>query len=192
MEWKITFTTYRDLSWMLLFLLCTCIMGARPMTWDQGNAGSRITGGTELCPWSRHFILCVVLIQPRKLPDMTGMYTVNSNNKTNQFLIMQYGGTSPRSSVSNMFGNRWESDCRSRGRVFDPGLVPYFPGDWSWNNSYYHFPPFWWIIQEGLLSVTSESMCTKYWLTACSSLPRKKCGLVNWPSRHDHSCWLGT
>ena len=30
--------------------------------------------------------------------------------------------------------------------------------------------------QEGLLSVTSESMCPKYWLTACSSLPRKKCG----------------
>ena len=27
--------------------------------------------------------------------------------------------------------------------------------------------------------VTSESMCTNYWLTACSSLPRKKCGLVN-------------
>ena len=34
-------------------------------------------------------------------------------------------------------------------------------------------------IQEGLLSVTSESMCTNYWLTACSSLPRKKCGKVN-------------
>ena len=32
------------------------------------------------------------------------------------------------------------------------------------------------IIQEGLLSVTSQSMCMKYWLTACSSLPRKKCG----------------
>ena len=30
-------------------------------------------------------------------------------------------------------------------------------------------------IQEGLLSVTSKSMCAKYWLTACSSLPRKKC-----------------
>ena len=40
-------------------------------------------------------------------------------------------------------------------------------------------PPFRCIIQEGLLSVTSESMCTKYWLTACSSLPRKKCGYVN-------------
>ena len=25
-----------------------------------------------------------------------------------------------------------------------------------------------------LLSVTSESVCTKYWLTVCSSLPRKK------------------
>ena len=32
------------------------------------------------------------------------------------------------------------------------------------------------LIQEGLLSVTSESMCTKYWLTAQSSLPRNKCG----------------
>ena len=31
-------------------------------------------------------------------------------------------------------------------------------------------------IQEGLLSVTSESICTNYWLSACSSLPRKKCG----------------
>ena len=30
--------------------------------------------------------------------------------------------------------------------------------------------------KKGCLSVTSESMCTKYWLTACSSLPRKKCG----------------
>ena len=30
------------------------------------------------------------------------------------------------------------------------------------------------LIQEGLLSVTSESMRTKYWLTAYSSLPRKR------------------
>ena len=29
-------------------------------------------------------------------------------------------------------------------------------------------------IQVGLLSFTSEIMYTKYWLTACSSLPRKK------------------
>ena len=29
-------------------------------------------------------------------------------------------------------------------------------------------------IQEGLLSVISESMGRNFWLTACSSLPRKK------------------
>ena len=40
----------------------------------------------------------------------------------------------------------------------------------------HHSPPFCLIIQEWLLSVTSESMCMKYWLTTCSSLPRKKCG----------------
>ena len=32
------------------------------------------------------------------------------------------------------------------------------------------------LFKKGCLSVTSESMCTNYWLTACSSLPRKKCG----------------
>ena len=31
------------------------------------------------------------------------------------------------------------------------------------------------LIQEGLFSVTSERICTKYWLTTLSSLPRKKC-----------------
>ena len=82
----------------------------------------------------------------------------------------------PRSAVGNVSGYRCVSDCRSRGREFDPGPVPYFRGDWSWNNFYGHSPPFRWFIQEGLLSVTSESMCTNYWLTACSSLPRKKCG----------------
>ena len=81
----------------------------------------------------------------------------------------------PRSAVGNVSGYRCVSDCRSRGREFDPGPVPYFRGDWSWNDFYGHSPPFRWFIQEGLLSVTSESMCTNYWLTACSSLPRKKC-----------------
>ena len=34
-----------------------------------------------------------------------------------------------RSTVGNMSGNRCKFDCRSRGREFDPGLVPYFRGD---------------------------------------------------------------
>ena len=37
--------------------------------------------------------------------------------------------TGPRSAVDNMSSNRCESDCRSRGREFDPGPVPYLPGD---------------------------------------------------------------
>ena len=90
--------------------------------------------------------------------------------------ILHFSMTGPRSAVGNVSGYRCVSDCRSRGREFDPGPVPYFRGDWSWNNFYGHSPSFRWFIQEGLLSVTSESMCTNYWLTACSSLPRKKCG----------------
>ena len=82
--------------------------------------------------------------------------------------------TGPRSTVGNVSGNRCESDCRSSGNDFDPGPVPYFRGNWLWNNFYGVSPPFRWIIQEGLLSVTSKSMCTKYWLTACLSFLRKK------------------
>ena len=37
--------------------------------------------------------------------------------------------TGPRSAVGNMSGNRCESDCRSGGREFVPGPVPYFGGD---------------------------------------------------------------
>ena len=37
----------------------------------------------------------------------------------------------PRSAVGNVSGYRCVSDCRSRGREFDPGPVPYFHGDWS-------------------------------------------------------------
>ena len=37
--------------------------------------------------------------------------------------------TGPRSAVSNVSGYRCVSDCRSRGREFDPGPVPYFRGD---------------------------------------------------------------
>ena len=35
----------------------------------------------------------------------------------------------PRSAVGNVSGYRCVSDCRSRGREFDPGPVPYFCGD---------------------------------------------------------------
>ena len=37
--------------------------------------------------------------------------------------------TGPRSAVGNVAGYRCVSDCRSRGREFDPGPVPYFRGN---------------------------------------------------------------
>ena len=58
----------------------------------------------------------------------------------------------PRSAVGNVSGYRCLSDCRPRGREFDPGPVPYFRGDWSWNDFYGHSPPFRWFIQEGFVS----------------------------------------
>ena len=41
----------------------------------------------------------------------------------------QTADAGPRSAVGNVSGYRCVSDCRSRGREFDPGLVPYFRGD---------------------------------------------------------------
>ena len=48
----------------------------------------------------------------------------------------------PCSAVGNMSDCRYVSDCRSRGRKLDPGLVPYFSGDLSGNNFYSHSPLF--------------------------------------------------
>ena len=36
--------------------------------------------------------------------------------------------TRPRSAVGNVSGNRYESDCRSTGREFDPGPATNFRG----------------------------------------------------------------
>ena len=43
--------------------------------------------------------------------------------------LLNVPSAGPRSAVSNMSGYRCVSDCRSRGREFDPGPVPYFRGD---------------------------------------------------------------
>ena len=49
--------------------------------------------------------------------------------------------TAPKIKECNVSGYRCVSDCRSRGRGLDPGPVPYFRGDWSWNNFYGQTPP---------------------------------------------------
>ena len=49
----------------------------------------------------------------------------NSIKSSNTFLLI----AGPRSAVGNVSGYRCVSDCRSRGREFDPGPVQYFRGD---------------------------------------------------------------
>ena len=62
-----------------------------------------------------------------------------------------------RSAVSS------ESDCRSRGGEFDPAQsYTFLEIDHAIISMVILLP----LIQEGLLSVTSKSMCTKHWLTA--------------------------
>ena len=57
--------------------------------------------------------------------------------------------TGPRSAVGNVSGYRCESDCRSRGCEFDPGpTLTFVEIDYEIIST---------VIQEGLLSVTSES-----------------------------------
>ena len=56
------------------------------------------------------------------------------------------------------------SDCRTRGHEFDPARSHTFVeiGREIISTVILLLP----LIEEGLLSVTSERMCTKYWLTA--------------------------
>ena len=42
--------------------------------------------------------------------------------------------------------------------------------------------------KKGCCQLQAKSMFTKYWLTACSSMPRKKVWLGELTSRHDLSC----
>ena len=63
--------------------------------------------------------------------DMDNRKFIVSNQKEESTSMdrIQKVYTRPRSAVGNMPGNRCESDCRSKGREFEPGMVPYFRGD---------------------------------------------------------------
>ena len=59
------------------------------------------------------------------VPDQTAVL----QSDPGLFLFAHALSTRPRSAVGNVSGYRCVSDCRSRGREFDPGPVPYFRGD---------------------------------------------------------------
>ena len=65
--------------------------------------------------WSADFIKLT-------FPKKSFMNTIKSLNSLDPDL-------GPCSAVGNVSGYRCVSDCRSRGREFDPGPVPYFRGD---------------------------------------------------------------
>ena len=72
-----------------------------------------------------------------------------------------------------------DSHCFSCTHLIHINSVLHFVSslDWYWCSSHNSK-----ITQMFPLLLTSESMCTKYWLTACSSLPRKK-SVVRWTNR---------
>ena len=55
--------------------------------------------------------------------------SMEDSGKTVSTFAMDALNTGPLSAVGNVSGYRCVSDCRSRGREFDPGPVPYFRGD---------------------------------------------------------------
>ena len=64
--------------------------------------------------WTKHGFSCINIRQvPREML------------KT----VAEARHTAPCSTFSNVSGYRCEADCRSGGRKFDPGPVPYFHGD---------------------------------------------------------------
>ena len=71
----------------------------------------------SLHPGKFHTLFCRLLI----------FFKINFSEKFFQEYHQSVIG--PRSPVGNVSGNRCKSDCRSRGREFDPGPVPYFRGD---------------------------------------------------------------
>ena len=85
-----------------------------------------------------------------------------------------------------LFDYRCASDCRSRGHEFDPGLVSYFRGDWSWNNIY---GP---LIHSRRVVVSYKRKCVHILLVnSLFKLTQEKVWLGELTVPHDHSCWLG-
>ena len=64
------------------------------LTLDQEIVGLSLTRGTLLCPLARHFILCLVLVQPRKthleLTEKNVDWDIKNQNKQNEYPTYPY------------------------------------------------------------------------------------------------------
>ena len=90
------------------------------------------------------------------------------------FLALLLGvNTGPCSAVGNVSGNRCKSDADSVVASLIPARSQtYVAINHEMTSMVIFSLPM--NHPDGLLLTTSESMCTKYWLTACSSLPKEK------------------
>ena len=80
--------------------------------------------------------------------QMTNSFSGITILSSQKFYFQMSSQTGPRSTISS------KSDCRSRCFEFDPDLVPYFHGDWSWifSTVILLLP----LIQEGLVSALDK------------------------------------
>ena len=131
--------------------------------------------------WSRDIFL-FSWIEP-VLPENKNFCSRTSDTLiTNLTLNIQANITGPCSAVGNVSGNCCESDCRSTGHEFGPGPVPYFRGDWFWNNFYGHSPPFLIMIQEGLFVSYKWKYMHEVLVNCLFKLIQKK-SVVRWTDR---------
>ena len=68
-------------------------------------------------------------VGPDHTPEKSQKYRVSLQYWSGSPEKPQSYQTGSRSAVGNVSGYRCVSDCRSRGREFYPGPVPYFRGD---------------------------------------------------------------
>ena len=68
MQAKIDFDidTYKQTFCIQLWLEESKVLSGRVLDLKSKDHGLRLTACTKVCPLARHFILCLVLIQPRK------------------------------------------------------------------------------------------------------------------------------
>ena len=100
--------------------------------------------GSSYWPYGKMALLWVELHQPIFLPFLELVQIFLQLDGIISIVLIDLYSTvcaGPHSAVGNVSGYRCVSDCRSRGREFDPGPAPYFRGDWSWNDFYGHSPP---------------------------------------------------
>ena len=67
---------------------------------------------------------------------------------------------------------------QNQGREFEPGPVPYFRGDWLWNNFYVQSLPFRWMNHSRMVVVSCERKYAHELVKAC---PGKS--VVRWTDR---------